>query len=90
MKAEANEKTGLLPSLIGAVTRNWGLKILSLLLAILIYHTLKPTSGKDPLPSVPGAAAPVAPTVARPAAAPGVTAPAAPTVRRPAAAPTSK
>lgn len=29
--------------LVGALTRNWGLKILSLALAIVIYHSMKPT-----------------------------------------------
>lgn len=28
--------------LIGALTRNWGLKILALALAVVIYHTMKP------------------------------------------------
>ncbi len=38
------EKTNLLRAFIGLFTRNWGLKLIALLLAILIYHALKPTS----------------------------------------------
>jgi len=32
-------------NLFGLVTRNWGLKILALVLAIVLYYTLKPTAG---------------------------------------------
>jgi hypothetical protein len=31
-----------------AFTKNWGLKLLALLLALVIYHTLKPASGHAP------------------------------------------
>lgn len=36
--------------LLSLVTANWGLKLLSLVLAILIYHTLKP-AGKGEIAS---------------------------------------
>ncbi len=42
-----DEKPGFLRTVAGLFTRNWGLKLLSLALAILIYHTLKPT-GNNP------------------------------------------
>lgn len=32
--------------LVGALTRNWGLKLLALALAIVIYHSMKP-AGKQ-------------------------------------------
>jgi len=32
-------------NLLGIFTRNWGLKILALVLAIVIYHSLKPAEG---------------------------------------------
>jgi len=35
----------ILAGLFGLVTRNWGLKILALALAIVIYYSLKPTRG---------------------------------------------
>lgn len=28
--------------LVGALTRNWGLKLLALALAVVIYHSMKP------------------------------------------------
>lgn len=31
-----------------AFTKNWGIKLLALLLALVIYHTLKPTTGHAP------------------------------------------
>jgi len=30
---------------LGLFTRNWGLKLLALVLAIVIYHSLKPAEG---------------------------------------------
>jgi len=33
---------GFLKRVAGLFTRNWGLKLLALVLAILIYHVLKP------------------------------------------------
>ncbi len=36
---------GIFRSLADLMFRNWGLKLLALALAILIYHTLKPASG---------------------------------------------
>jgi len=35
-------KGGFLRRVAGLFTRNWGLKLLSLALAIIIYHVLKP------------------------------------------------
>ena len=40
MKAET-EKTGFFKRLFAAVFSNWGLKLLALALAIVVYHTLK-------------------------------------------------
>ncbi len=37
------QKSGILQTIINLFVRNWGLKLLALALAILIYHTLKPT-----------------------------------------------
>lgn len=45
MKLEQG-KTNAFRSFIGIFTRNWGLKLLSLVLAIVIYHSLK-TNGKS-------------------------------------------
>ncbi len=41
------EKTGngVLRRLASAFTENWWLKLLALALALIIYHTLKPSSG---------------------------------------------
>lgn len=33
--------------LVGALTRNWGLKLLALALAVVIYHSMKP-AGNGP------------------------------------------
>ena len=33
---------------IELITKNWGLKILALILAIVIYHSLKPTEQDAP------------------------------------------
>lgn len=41
-----DRKEGALSRLTGLFTRNWGLKLLALALAILIYHTLKPVHGQ--------------------------------------------
>ena len=41
MKAE-KKQVGILSRAMEALTRNWGLKILSLVLAIIVYHSLKP------------------------------------------------
>lgn len=48
MKAE-KEKTGFFHLIGSALTRNWGLKILALILAIIVYHSLKTghESGSD-------------------------------------------
>jgi len=35
----------LFSNLVGLFTRNWGLKLLALALAIVIYHALKPAEG---------------------------------------------
>ena len=53
MKSVDDERRGVLSRLAELVTRNWGLKLLSLVLAIIIYQTLKPS----------GDGAPVAPDV---------------------------
>ena len=37
-----NRKDGVLSNIIGLFARNWGLKLLALALAVLIYQTLKP------------------------------------------------
>lgn len=37
-----DRKRGFLRRVAGLVCHNWGLKLLALALAILIYHTLKP------------------------------------------------
>jgi len=34
----------ILESILGLFSHNWGLKLLALTLAIVIYHALKPTS----------------------------------------------
>lgn len=36
---------GALRKALGLITKNWGLKLLSLLLAVIIYHSLKTESG---------------------------------------------
>ena len=33
--------------LVGALTRNWGLKLLSLALAVVIYHSMKPAGNSS-------------------------------------------
>jgi len=47
MKAE-KEKTGLFRRLVAAVVGNWGLKLLALALAIIVYHSLKTKTGRGP------------------------------------------
>ena len=42
------EGGGLFSRLAGLFCRNWGLKLLALALAILIYHTLKPKPAEWP------------------------------------------
>ena len=37
----ARERFGVLRRASALVTRNWGLKLLALVLALVIYHTLK-------------------------------------------------
>ena len=46
MKPEAETEAGILRRAAELVTRNWGLKLLSLTLAVVIYHTLKPAGGR--------------------------------------------
>lgn len=46
MKKEI-EKPGIISRLGGFVTRNWWLKVLSLILAIVVYHSLKTDSTTD-------------------------------------------
>lgn len=41
-------KLGVLAWIVGAFTRNWILKLLSLALAILIYNALKPQDDSHP------------------------------------------
>ncbi len=43
MKVE-KERAGVFRRLLSMLTRNWGLKLLSLALAIIVYHSLKPGS----------------------------------------------
>ena len=40
-----DSKTGFLRKALLLLTNNWGLKLLSLLLALIIYHSLKPSNG---------------------------------------------
>ncbi len=40
MKAE-KRRTSLLRRALSPLTKNWGLKLLSLVIAIIIYHSLK-------------------------------------------------
>ena len=41
------EKPGILSRLGGIITHNWWLKLLSLVLAIVVYHSLKTDSNTD-------------------------------------------
>jgi hypothetical protein len=50
MKAEVH-KPGILSRAAAALTHNWGLKILALLLAILVYYSLK--TERPQIPGVP-------------------------------------
>lgn len=49
MKAE-NQNRGFFRAAVDALTRNWWLKLLSVVLAIIIYHSLKTENAtpKDP------------------------------------------
>lgn len=38
--------------LAGVFTKNWGLKLLALALAVLIYHTLKPKEAAWPVQEI--------------------------------------
>ena len=44
MKAE-KEKTGFFRRLLTAFASNWGLKLLALALAVIVYHSLKKENG---------------------------------------------
>ena len=44
MKAE-KRRSGLIRRIWSALTHNWSLKLLALVLAILVYHSLKPHGG---------------------------------------------
>ena len=45
MKAEV-QKPGIFSRAASVLTYNWGLKLLALLLAIIVYHSLKPEGTK--------------------------------------------
>jgi len=44
MKAES-KRAGAFSRMWSAATHNWGLKLLALVLAVLVYYSLKPDSG---------------------------------------------
>lgn len=44
MRSE-RQRAGVFRSIFSLVTHNWALKILSLVLAVIIYHLLKPGNG---------------------------------------------
>ena len=44
MKAE-KKRGGMLRGMFSILTHNWGLKLLALVLAIIVYHSLKPDIG---------------------------------------------
>ena len=46
MNAE-RQKTGFFSRAASLLTHNWGLKLLALVLAIIVYHTRKTGSSKD-------------------------------------------
>jgi len=48
MKGDAKE-AGFFRRALGALTNNWGLKLLALLLALIIYHSLRHESGRQRL-----------------------------------------
>ena len=50
MKAEV-QKPGIFSRALSVLTYNWGLKLLALVLAIIVYHTLKTGSSKDTDPN---------------------------------------
>ena len=41
MKAEP-QRTGIFRRTLSKLTRNWGLKLLALVLAVIVYYSLKP------------------------------------------------
>jgi len=43
---EAHQKEGIFSRAASLLTHNWGLKLLALVLAIIVYHTLKTGSSK--------------------------------------------
>ena len=51
---QGKERKGFWRSTIGLVTDNWGLKILALILAVLMYYTIKyMLKSSDKAPHVP-------------------------------------
>ena len=50
MNAE-RQKAGFFSRAASLLTHNWGLKLLALVLAIIVYHTLKTGSSKDTDPN---------------------------------------
>ncbi len=46
MKAE-KKRIGIFSRIWAAATKNWGLKLLALILAIIVYHSLKPQVGSS-------------------------------------------
>ena len=46
MNAE-HQKAGFFSRAASLLTHNWGLKLLALILAIIVYHALKTGSSKD-------------------------------------------
>jgi len=51
MKAEV-QKPGIFSRALSVLTYNWGLKLLALLLAILVYYSLKTEHTQVPVPIV--------------------------------------
>ena len=50
MKAEP-QRAWIFRRALSKLTHNWGLKLLALVLAIIVYHTLKTGSSKDTDPN---------------------------------------
>lgn len=48
---EERQKAGIFSRAASLLTHNWGLKLLALALAIIVYHTLKTGSSKDLYPN---------------------------------------
>lgn len=46
MKAE-NQRAGIFRRTLSKLTRNWGLKLLALIMAIIVYYSLKPDFHQD-------------------------------------------